>query len=408
VVSVEDIAGRLAETLAAWVEDADLGERIPQLWLAVYDVHGVRRVSTQLTARQAGDLAALLSGGIRTDEIRMGGAWSMAGQAAGIAGRLGGWRCGGAPAAAVLLVADLGAPGVVATVRLGRAGADELMEVVCLHMQVRRWECEVAAYAPFPAGSRVRIHADARRGAGDTGTVARVRVEPGPRPEGDSVLVIEVHLDHGPDERARPYTRDQLDPLRSRNRIQDVVPGMERPSVSLVAGVRQSRPRVMGVSMNDCTAAWIGILDEASNTAGDDPAFVTVGLHLAWATVGNVETSTELDSEMAWATAAEALADARDLLDQTDTAGAIPDPQPRPGPQGRTGAQLQTGLQQQVPPHPQGALRDGPVLRHSAALVLDAVYDILERRADASGDGRSRLHTARALALLGQAADVLR
>jgi hypothetical protein len=110
--ALNDIVGRLAETVTAWVDDADLGERTPQLWLAVYDTHGVRRVSTQLTARQAGDLAALLSGGVRADETRAdetradetrpGAAQSAAGYAGGIAGRLGGWRCGGAPAAAVL------------------------------------------------------------------------------------------------------------------------------------------------------------------------------------------------------------------------------------------------------------------------------------------------------------------
>jgi hypothetical protein len=48
------------------IQQLHLGERTPVLWLAVYDGHSVRRASLHLTARQAGDSAALLSGGIRS------------------------------------------------------------------------------------------------------------------------------------------------------------------------------------------------------------------------------------------------------------------------------------------------------------------------------------------------------
>jgi hypothetical protein len=170
--------------------------------------------------------------------------------------------------------------------------------------------------------------------------------------------------------------------------------------------------------MSDRTTTWIGVLDRASNAAasnatGDDPALAPTGLHLAWATMQSVEVTVELDSEMAWATAAEALADARDLLVQPATGTDLsPQPQterqPAAGPEHEAETENQTEPQPPVLPHPQGALLDGPVLRHSTAVVLDAVHDNLLRRVEASGDGRSRLHVARAAALIEQAADVLR
>jgi hypothetical protein len=191
-------------------------------------------------------------------------------------------------------------------------------------------------------------------------------------------------------------------------------------------------------SMSDRTTAWIGLLDKASNTAasngtGDDPALVPTGLQLAWATMRAVEVTDELDSEMAWATAADALANARDLLDQpaTGTAPSPPphtewrteprtQPQPDAGPEHQNGPDEQVGQEEQAEveapaqpqpsalPHPQGPLLDGPVLRHSTAVVLDAVHDSLLRRIEASVDGRSRLRLARAAALIEQAADELR
>jgi hypothetical protein len=439
VVTVEDIAGGLAEAVAAWVEDADLGERTPDLWIAVYDGHGVRRTSTQLTARQAGDVAALLSGGIRaeetrTDEVRMGGSRASMGYAVRIAGRLGGWRCGGAPAAAVLLVADLGAPSVVATVRLGLSGAGELMEVLCLHMQVRRWEREITAHAPFPAGSRVRIRADARVGAGDTGTVARVRVEPGPRSEDDSVLVFEVHLDHGPDDQARPYSSDQLASLLpGPHRYSDRRPDGAATGRDVSSRSRSYRPRhrvgnrVMadrvradrvradrvraGRGTADSTTAWIELLDQATSTTRDDPAAIASGVRLAWVTAQRVQRPVDVASEMAWATAVEALADQRDLLDQIDL-GPGPGPGPGSGQATATAAALPEGPHRQDP-LPAGPLRDGPELRRATVRLLDALHARLLADADRPGvelvaEGRDQLHAARAAVLLHRAADALR